>query len=270
MSKRLFLILLFFSSTFHLLSQHYNYHTFRKRLDSVVTFTQQNQSNYCHFARLYQINSSRIRELALNGELNDSTFIHRFEERFGYYYLKSLNAINNNTANAYVWQKAFDTLVHPNAYSTSLILSINAHVNHDLFFALHDVFDSLPPTRKRKKDFKKVAKIHDKIIKDYFENIFPYIDADKKWERQTLRKLSRQAAHILKIERNSIWRRAKKAKRNKRKFKKYSRKQVRRSKKLTNAILSPKGLVKKGFVIANKLDQLSFSERIFLLNNKRP
>lgn len=271
MRKKLaFLILIVSCFTLNVLSQDSSYISFRKRLDSIVAHHHTTESNYYHFARLYQRFSDEVRTLSNAGKLNDSDFTHKLEGRFGHYFIKNYDSLANGKFAAYAWQKAFDTLNHPSKYTSSLMLSINAHVSHDLLFALLDVFKTYPPNRKRKKDYVLVAKLHHKIVKDYFENILPYVDADKKWERQTLRKLSRQVGHILKLERNRIWRKAKKGLRKPHKLQKLKDKQVAKSIKRTNFLLSPKGLAKKGFLIADKLDKLSFAERVFLINNKRP
>lgn len=271
MRKKLPLFLLIISFyTLDTFSQDSAYKSFRKRLDNIVSENFAQQSNYYHFARLYQRFSDEVRVLSNSGKLNDSDFTHKLEGRFGYYFIKNYDSLANGNFAAYAWQKAFDTSNHPNKYASSLILSINAHVSHDLLFALYDVFKTYSPTRKRKKDYILVAKLHHKIIKDYFENILPYVDANKKWERQTLRRLSRQVGHILKLERNRIWRKAKRGLRKPNKLESYFNKQVINSVKRTNFLLQPKGLVKKGFLIADKLDALSFAKRVFLINNKRP
>lgn len=269
--KRLLLLpVLAFLLSAVLMAQDSSYLSFRERLDSIVATNYAKQNNYYHFARLYQRFSDELKKLSAIGKLNDSNFTHKLEGRFGYYFIKNYDSISNGSFSAYAWKTAFDTLNHPSKYPSSLILSINAHVSHDLLFALSDIFKTYPPNRKRKKDYIIVAKLHHKIVKDYFENILQYVDANKKWERQALRKLSRQVGHILKIERNRIWRKAKKGLKKPHKLKKYENRQVKQSVKRTNFLLKPKWLTKKGFLIANKLDKLSFAERAFLINNKRP
>jgi N-acetylneuraminic acid mutarotase len=171
---------------------------------------------------------------------------------------------------AYGWQKAFDTTKHTNNYATSLILSMSAHISHDLFFALTDVFKQHTATKDNKKDFKLVAKVHDKLIADYFENILPYLKADKKWKRQAIRKLAKQAAKGLKAERNKIWNEAQKAAVNNKKLARYSKRHKKLSQQIADGIIAPKSLLKKGIEVANTLDKLTFVEKAFLLNNQRP
>lgn len=247
-----------------------NSSTFRKRLDSIVNYNYKTQSAYYHFARLYQCVSDGVQELKVNGKLNDTTFINALEERFGHYYLSCYDSISSGNIKCYAWKATFDTTKQPYKYISSLIMSINAHVNHDLFFALTDVFKTIPPTRSRKKDYKRVAKVHDKIIADYIENIIPFINADKKWERQLLRKLSRQGGHGLRIERNRIWKQAKKATRSAKKFEKYKAKRIVASEKFANKLLSPKGVIKQAYVICERVDTLTFEEKVYLINNRRP
>lgn len=269
--KCLFTLAIIISITgFSLTAQDSSYIAFRKRLDGIVSDNYTKQNNYYHFARLYQRFSDAVKKLSNEGKLNDSSFTHKLEGRFGHYFIKNYDSLANGNFAASAWQKAFDTLSHPSKYPSSLMLSINAHVSHDLLFALTDIFKTNPPNRKRKKDYIIVAKLHHKIVKDYFENILQYVDANKKWERQALRKLSRQVGHVLKLERNRIWRKAKRGLKKPYKLKKYESKQVKTSIKRANFLLNPKGIAKKGLLIANKLDKLNFKERAFLINNKRP
>jgi hypothetical protein len=265
-----FILLLFITYTKANAQQAATYQNFRHRLDSIVSTNQTNNSTYYHFARLYQLVSDGVAKLSQQGKIKDTAFISLLETSFGNYYIKNFNCTNNDSTMAYGWQKALDTFAHTNNYATSLILSMSAHVNHDLFFALTDVFKQCTPTKDNKKDYKQVAKVHDKLIADYFENIMPHLKADKKWKRQAIRKLAKQAAKGLKIERTKIWNEAKKAAVNDKKFARYSKRHKKISQQIADNIIAPKGLLKKGIDIANMLDKLSFDEKAFLLNNQRP
>lgn len=248
----------------------YDYTTFRHKLDSIVKNKYQQQSCYYHFARLYQRVSIGVAALAKAGKLRDTAFISKLEGRFGYYFLKNFDSLNNNGVTNYCWQQALDTQQHSNHYATPLIMSMSAHITHDLFFALTDIFKATPPTKANKKDYKLVAKIHEKIVADYFENIMPHLKADKKWKRQSIRKLSKQAAKGLRMERNRVWNEAKKAAKKPEKFAKYYYQHMTSSRKMADRILKPKGLLKTGIEIADSLDSLTFEEKAFLLNNARP
>lgn len=243
---------------------------FKHRLDSIVSQNYKQQSSYYHFARLYQRVSDGIAILVAEGKIRDTIFIAQIESKFASYYLRYYDSMQNGFISNYAWQLAFDTTKHSNRYATSVILSINAHINHDLYFALTEIFKQHLPTKANKKDFKLVAKVHDKIIADYFENAMPHLKADRKWKRQALRKLAKQVAKGLKIERNIIWNEAKKAATNNEKANKYRQRHLKRSQKFANSIMTPKGLLKKGIAIADTLDRISFAEKAFLLNNKRP
>ncbi|MDL5046626.1 DUF5995 family protein [Oscillatoria amoena NRMC-F 0135] len=248
----------------------YDYPTFRHKLDSLVKNKQLQQSCYYHFARLYQRVSIGVAALTKAGKLKDTVFIAKLEGRFGYYFLKNFDSLNNSVVTNYCWQQALDTQQHTNHYATPMIMAMSAHITHDLFFALTDIFKTQPPTKANKKDYKLVAKVHEKIIADYFENIMPHLKADKKWKRQSIRKLSKQAAKGLRMERNRVWNEAKKAAENPKKFAKYYFRHMALSHKMADRILKPKGLLKTGIEIADTLDSLTFEEKAFLLNNARP
>lgn len=271
-NNAILLALLFIITGLHTLTaqETYDYTTFRHKLDSIVKNKQQQQSCYYHFARLYQRVSIGVTALAKAGKLKDTAFIAKLEGRFGYYFLKNFDSLNNGGVTNYCWQQALDTQKHTNHYATPLIMSMSAHITHDLFFALTDIFRDHPPTKANKKDYKLVAKIHEKIVADYFENIMPHLKADKKWKRQSIRKLSKQAAKMLRMERNRAWNEAKKAAKKPKKYTEYYFEHMALSHKMADRILKPKGLLKTGVEIADSLDSLTFEEKAFLLNNARP
>lgn len=246
------------------------YTQFRTKLDSVVQTSYTLQNRYYHFARLYQRVSNEVDVYANEGKLNDTAFISEVETAFGYYYFSNLDSLKTGMVSSYAWKKAFDTINHPNTFASILILSINAHVSQDLFFALVDVFKKYPPNRKRKQDFKTVTHVHDKIFADYIENTLPHLQADKKWERQLLRNIGKQAAKAMYRERMKIWKQAAKAYKSDRKFRKYSRRRMDWAKTYADVLTEPKGIVKEGLKIANLLNHISFEEKAFLINNKRP
>lgn len=244
--------------------------SFRYRLDSIVTANYQQQNCYYHFARLYQMVTNDIDSLKRKGKFRDTAFIEEIEKTFGRYYLSSYDSASENKNTVYCWKRVYDTSKHTNRYVTSLILSMNAHINYDLFFALTEIFKHHPPTKANKKDYKLVAKVHDKIIADYIENALPVLKANKKWKRQTIRKLSKQAAKGLRIERNRLWNEANKAATNKKLYDKYSQRHKQLSQKIADKIVYPSELVKKGLDIATVLDSISFEKKVYLLNNRRP
>lgn len=246
------------------------YPQFRAKLDSVVTTSYNLQHRYYHFARLYQRTSDEVDVYARQGKLNDTAFITAIETVFGYYYLSNLDSVKNGMVKSYSWGKAFDTAKHSNTFASSLILSINAHVSQDLFFALTEVFKKYPPNRKRKQDFKTVTHIHDKIFADYVENTLPHLQANKKWERQLLRNIGKRAAKAMYRERMKVWKQAAKAYKSDKKFTKYSNRRMKWAKSYADLLIEPKGIVKEGLVIANMLNNMTFEEKAFLINNKRP
>jgi hypothetical protein len=269
--KNLFVIALFHLPYLGGNAQSSNtYQDFRHQLDSMVVVNYTNNCTYYHFARLYQLVSDGVAQLSQQGKIKDTVFVSLLETTFSTYYLKNFSSKNTDSTMVYGWRKALDTSTHTNNYATSLILSMSVHVSSDLFFALTEVFKQHKPTKENKKDFKQVAKIHDKLIADYIENILPYLKADKKWKRQAIRKLAKQAAKGLKIERNKIWNEAKKAAVDDKKLARYSKRHTKLSQQIADRITTPKGLLKKGIEVADMLDKLSFDEKAFLLNNKRP
>lgn len=243
---------------------------FKHRLDSIVASNYEQQNSYYHFPRLYQMVTNDIDSLKRLGKFRDTAFIEQIENTFGRYFLSSYDSALTNKNTVYCWKRVYDTSKHTNRYVTSLMLSMNAHINYDLFFALTEIFKQHPPTKANKKDYNLVAKVHDKIIADYFENAMPALKADKKWKRQTIRKLSRQAAKGIKFERNRLWKEASKAATNSKFYDKYSQRHKQLSQKIADKIVYPTKLVKKGLDIATVLDSISFEQKVYLLNNRRP
>lgn len=247
-----------------------NFAAFSYKLDSIVNTSYLQQSRFYHFARLYQRVSQGVEELIQAGKIEDTAFIREMEGVFGWYYFKNIDSVKSGTISTLAWKLAFDTLQHPNNYATALMLSISAHVTHDLFFALTEIFKKYPPTRSRKREYKVVTNIHNKIFADYVENTLPYLAADKKWERQLLRKLGRQAAQTLYRERMQIWKQAAKASKSEKNYNKYSRKRLKWADKYAQGLYAPKGAIKEGLEIANRLNNLTFEQKAFLINNSRP
>lgn len=76
------------------------------------------------------------------GEFEDPPWVGRLLERFADYYFDAAEAWDQNSKCPLVWCDAFAACDHDDLHTLQvLLLGINAHINHDLVYALADVLE---------------------------------------------------------------------------------------------------------------------------------
>ncbi len=75
-------------------------------------------------------------------EFEDCQWVSRLLDRFADYYFEAVDAWDHDTNCPLVWCDAFAACDHDDLHPLQvLLLGINAHINHDLVYALADVLD---------------------------------------------------------------------------------------------------------------------------------
>jgi len=239
---------------------------FRPRIDSAVNSFYKQQSDLWFFARLYQEVSNGIDNLAHDGQFEDSQFVRRIENTFGYYYFTALDSFTRNGALTAGWQQAFDTSACAQyGFIQVLVLSINAHINHDLYLGLREIFKKTPPEKKHLRDYDKVSKQHERIAYAFITNLIKRSPNLSSVQRKILMKAVKKAKKEIRRERMRIWKMAAKGAKSERKHKRYYRKQLRKAKRYAKRFQKPKGLIKAGFD-ASQCNSLPFFQRSKLLD----
>lgn len=239
---------------------------FRPSIDSVVNSFYQQQSNLWFFARIYQEVSNGVDNLARQGQFEDSAFVRRIENTFGYYYFSALDSFSRNGTLTAGWQQAFDTSACSEyGFLQVLVLSINAHISHDLYLGLREIFKNTPPEKKHFNDYNKVSKQHERIAYAFITNLIKSSPNFSSVQRKILMKTVKRAKKEIRRERMRIWKMAVKGAKSDRKHKRYYRRQVKKAKRYAKRFQKPRGLIKAGFDAA-QCYHLPFAERCKLLD----
>lgn len=89
-------------------------------------------------------------------EFEDPVWVDRLLERFADYYFDAVDAWDQKAECPLVWCDAFAACKHEDLHTLQvLFLGINAHINHDLVYALTDVLDDwdrLDATRRLERE----------------------------------------------------------------------------------------------------------------------
>ena len=94
------------------------------------------------FADAYGRMTEAMLEAISNEEFEDGRWVSRLLERFADYYFDAVDAWDDDTDCPLVWCDAFAACAHDHLNPLQvLFLGINAHINHDLVYALADVLD---------------------------------------------------------------------------------------------------------------------------------
>lgn len=97
------------------------------------------------FADCYLVMTRRVHEAVRAGEFHDGAWVARLLDRFADYYFDAVAAHDGTDRTRVcpeVWRDALDACSDPSCHPLqTLMLGINAHINHDLALALVDVLD---------------------------------------------------------------------------------------------------------------------------------
>jgi hypothetical protein len=232
----------------------------------VVKSFYRQQSNLWFFARLYQEVSNGIDHMARQGQFEDSQFVRQIENTFGHYYITALDSFTRNGTMTAGWQQAFDTASCTEyGFIQVLVLSINAHINHDLYIGLREIFIKTPPEKKHLRDYDKVSRQHERIAYAFITNLVKRSPNLSSMQRKILMKAVKKAKKEIRRERMRIWKMAAKGAKSERKHKRYYRKQVKKAKRNARRFQKPRGLIKAGFD-ASQCNSLPFLQRAKLLD----
>lgn len=113
------------------------------------------------FATLYSIVSAEMRDRVARGAFLDSAWVHRYAVAFANLYRQALDAYDAGRLSDVprAWRLCFDAAATANGLVLQhMFLGVNAHVNNDLPFALHQV--TLEPDREaRRRDHNSVNEV---------------------------------------------------------------------------------------------------------------
>lgn len=97
------------------------------------------------FAHAYAAMTSAMRSGIGSGEFRDRDWVNRLIEVFMGYYLRAADDARAGRLCPTIWAEAFAACDREDENPLTLVmLGINAHINHDLVFALRDVLDDWP------------------------------------------------------------------------------------------------------------------------------
>lgn len=105
------------------------------------------------FLTLYGVVSAEMRDRVARRAFEDSDWVHRYAVAFANLYRRALETYDDGDARTpKAWRLAFDAArAGSGVVLTDMLLGINAHVNHDLPYALNGI--SIEPDRqKRQRD----------------------------------------------------------------------------------------------------------------------
>ncbi len=93
-----------------------------------------------NFNRTYLIITRNVRQHLKKGSFDNPEFLHRFDTRFAYYYLRALyNHLTGEGAVPRAWQHAFTAAERRHVSPmVCMALGVNAHVNNDIPQVLRD------------------------------------------------------------------------------------------------------------------------------------
>lgn len=102
------------------------------------------------FAEAYGRMTSAMLSALEDGEFADPTWVSRLLHRFAGYYFDAVEAYDAGDGCPSVWVDAFDGCRTERLHALQVVMqAINAHINHDLVFALADVLDDWPGLDER-------------------------------------------------------------------------------------------------------------------------
>lgn len=108
------------------------------------------------FARAYGRMTEAMLEAISTKDFEDPDWVGRLLDRFADYYFEAADAWERRGDCPLVWCDAFAACDHEELHNLQiLILGINAHINHDLVYALTDVlddWDQLDATRRLERE----------------------------------------------------------------------------------------------------------------------
>ncbi len=108
------------------------------------------------FATAYGRMTEAMLEAISRREFEDPVWVDRLLDRFADYYFDAVDAWDRDTDCPLVWCDAFAACDHADLHTLQvLFLGINAHINHDLVYALTDVLDDwdrLDATRRLERE----------------------------------------------------------------------------------------------------------------------
>jgi hypothetical protein len=124
-----------------------------RTLDDVVTRLAELEARYASirdrravFLTVYTLMSREMKRRIEAGGFRDRDWVARYTVAFARLYCEAHDSYDRGNSVAKAWTTAFDTATQGSALVTQdLLLGINAHVNHDLALALHEV--SIGPDR---------------------------------------------------------------------------------------------------------------------------
>ncbi len=94
------------------------------------------------FANAYGRMTGAMLEAIARDEFEDSRWVGRLLDRFADYYFDAVDAWDDDSDCPLVWCDAFAACNHEHLHPLQvLFLGINAHINHDLVYALADLLD---------------------------------------------------------------------------------------------------------------------------------
>jgi len=176
-----FLFLLLFISNF---SYSFEIKTDNQSIDEIIYSFDLLKNKYIEeqdhrlvFTYIYLESTKEIKKQIHKGTYFYPAWVENVTVKFGNLYLKSINSYDNGESLPLCWKKSFDVNMTKKYYlSMQLLLGINAHINHDLAFALDGSFkDGFRPYLV-KRDFFKMNELFDELTPVFFNLLYEMED----------------------------------------------------------------------------------------------
>jgi len=135
------------------------------------------------FLACYAMMTRNMLSAVESGQFEDGEWVYTLLNRFADYYFDALNAYDQaQPAAPAVWKLTFDAARRPQIHVLQhLILGVNAHINYDLVFVIHEllnaVWSTLPPAlaQSRYRDhcrvneiiYRTIDSVQDQIVERY-------------------------------------------------------------------------------------------------------
>ncbi|HSH55949.1 MAG TPA: DUF5995 family protein [Candidatus Limnocylindrales bacterium] len=163
-----------------------------------------------NFNKTYLIITRNVRQQLRKGAFEHPDFLHQFDTRFAYYYLRALKGYLQNQEIPRAWRRAFRTARHRYASPfVCMALGVNAHVNNDIAQVLRDC----KATKQHYRDYRLV----NSIIKDSLDEVIDLFRGQDRLlspHRRLLRPIFKAGmAQLVKIWRFTAWRKFRKLQR---------------------------------------------------------
>lgn len=125
-------------------------HSAHERMRALASAWEADGDRRAIFARAYGHMTGAMLAALRSRRFSDDAWVRQLLERFADYYFVAVDGHQHEGDCPQVWRQAFDACTRADVHPLQLLLlGVNAHINHDLVFALADVLGDWPRLDRR-------------------------------------------------------------------------------------------------------------------------